>query len=592
MKILKLLNKVFLSIFIFSFLYIGNVSSENQPVDIWNIDKSETNKNNNNKDLNQEDQKTDTNRISITDNLKVEPQDVITEIELDQNFNSKKIKIYGLYDPEDFGLNINMWSNSNGDQLKNIFAKLQKMDLSKDAKDLMNISLLTNAHHPKKNITEEEFIEIKTEWLIKNSDLDLIEKYIIKNQIFNSHSKLAKHLVDQHLANANIKKICEIFSKNQEPISDEYLSKFNIYCLVSEERNEEAQLILDLKKELGFKDEYFEKKISYLLGYTEKIDRTISEKSILDFHLAHKTNPEFFFEPKENTNKIIWKYLSSFNLLSSSKEIDISELDKIATLEKATHDKNYSEVDLFELYKRFQFNFNQLLNVREFLKSLSNIEARALIYQKILLESEDIERLKLLKILKDSFKKDNLENAFDIELKKFLDVMDPTNIPDNLTSFYYTNIEINKNEEKKVKFNKDVMHQSKLLNYFEGNYSKPKIEKDVQNFLKKIKKNKKYSFSKKDQIFIESLKSDGIQIPKKYDDLFKTNQSEIPSDIQIMINNDEKGTALLRIVEVIGQDNIDRIDDDTIYFIIFTLNQLNIDQIRNKILLQVLPLKV
>ena len=59
-----------------------------------------------------------------------------------------------------------------------------------------------------------------------------------------------------------------------------------------------------------------------------------------------------------------------------------------------------------------------------------------------------------------------------------------------------------------------------------------------------------------------------------------------------MINNDEKGTALLRIVEVIGQDNIDRIDDDTIYFIIYTLNQLNIDQIRNKILLQVLPLKV
>jgi len=45
-------------------------------------------------------------------------------------------------------------------------------------------------------------------------------------------------------------------------------------------------------------------------------------------------------------------------------------------------------------------------------------------------------------------------------------------------------------------------------------------------------------------------------------------------------------------VEVIGQDNLDRIDDDTIYFIIATLNQLNIDQIRNEILLKVLPLKV
>ena len=59
-----------------------------------------------------------------------------------------------------------------------------------------------------------------------------------------------------------------------------------------------------------------------------------------------------------------------------------------------------------------------------------------------------------------------------------------------------------------------------------------------------------------------------------------------------MINNDEKGAALLRIIEVIGQDDLDRMDDDTIYFIIATLNQLNIDQIRNEILLKVLPLKV
>ena len=59
-----------------------------------------------------------------------------------------------------------------------------------------------------------------------------------------------------------------------------------------------------------------------------------------------------------------------------------------------------------------------------------------------------------------------------------------------------------------------------------------------------------------------------------------------------MINNDEKGAALLRIIEVIGQDDLDRIDDDTMYFIIATLNQLNIDKIRNDILLKVLPLKV
>ena len=135
------------------------------------------------------------------------------------------------------------------------------------------------------------------------------------------------------------------------------------------------------------------------------------------------------------------------------------------------------------------------------------------------------------------------------------------------------------------------MYQSKLINYFNGDYAKSKIEKDVDNFLKKIRKNKKYSFSKKDIIFLESLKSDGIKISNKFDDLYVINDSEIPTDIQVMINNNEIGAAMLRIVEVIGSDRLERMDEDTIYFIVSTLNQLNIDFIRNHILLKVLPLK-
>ena len=117
-------------------------------------------------------------------------------------------------------------------------------------------------------------------------------------------------------------------------------------------------------------------------------------------------------------------------------------------------------------------------------------------------------------------------------------------------------------------------------------------EKDINNFLKRVKKNKKYTLTVKDQIFLDSLRFDGIEIDKKYNDLFQSDISTIPTDIQVMINNNEKGAALLRIVEVIGQDELESIDDETISFIISTLNQLNIDIIRNKILLKVLPLKV
>jgi len=591
MKISRLLSKKNFSI-IFIILIGFNSYAEDKPVDIWNLDKKQTEENistTNNSTDNKIKEEIVINESSIYKSQNKKNED---EIRLDQDLTSSKVKIIGLYDPEDYGLDIDMWLNSDGDQLKNLISKLNKIKLSDDASEIVNISMLTNAYYPKKNISNEEFLKFKSDWLIKNSNLDLIEKFLVNNEIIDVDYKLTKFLVDQYLSNAEIEKACNIFLNNSTPIENEYLSKFNIFCLINANRKNEAQLILDLKREQGFKNKYFETKINFLLGYTSKIDESISEKTLLDFHLAHKANPKFTFEPTENTDKIIWKYLSSFNLLNTFQEIQISELEKISMIEKAVHNKNYPEKDLLQLYKRFQFNINQLLNAEKTYKLLSNIEARALIYQKILLESEMVEKFKLLKILKDLFKNDNLDQAFDIELKKFLKDVDPTEIPDNLTSFYYTNIKIQDDQDKKIKFNNNILHQSKLVNYFNGDFTKSRITKDINNFLKKIKKDKKYLLSKRDIIFIESLKADGIEISEKYNDLYKVDNSEIPTDIQVMINNNEKGTALLRIAEVIGQDKVERMDEDTIYFIITTLNQLNIGLIRNKILLKVLPLKV
>ena len=103
-----------------------------------------------------------------------------------------------------------------------------------------------------------------------------------------------------------------IFEKSKTSPADEYLFKFKLYCLINSDQKEQAQLIYDLRKELGFEDEYFEKKINYLLDLTEEMPEEISENSILDFHLAHRTNPNFTFEPNQNTSKIICLILSFF----------------------------------------------------------------------------------------------------------------------------------------------------------------------------------------------------------------------------------------------------------------------------------------
>ena len=590
MKILKLLNKTYLSILIIFFFSIVNSYSENEPVDIWNIDKEQIKENSESKEL-----------ISITESRpEIEKIDVFNmqindssdSIKVDETLNSKEIKIIGLYDPEDFGLKIDMWSNSNGDQLKYLFSNLDKIKLSKDASELMNIVLLTNAHFPNKNISKKEFLKIKSDWLIRHNNLELIEEYLVKNDILNLQPKLSKHLVDEYLSNAEIDKACKIFLDNSEPIENNYLAKFNIYCLINNGKRDQAQLVFDLKKELGFKDKYFENKLNYLFGYTNEIDKTVSEKSILEFHLAHKTNPEFSFEPKEKTNRLIWKYLAASNLLYQTNEIDLDELEKIQLIEYATHNKNYLEDDLFQIYKRFQFTIDQFLNVKTVFKSLANIERRALLYQSVLLESDTNKKIELMKLLKEAFIKDKIGNAFEEKLKDLLQDIELDQISSKHTSFYLENINTDEKKQTKIKYNDDLLHQSKLIKYFVGEYNQTKIEKDLNNFLKKIKKDKKYSISKKDIILIESLKSDGIKIDKKYDNLYKILDSEMPTDIQVMVNNNESASTILRIIEVIGQDELSTLDEDTLFFIISALNQLNIDSIRNKILLKVLPLKV
>jgi len=590
MKILKLLNKTYFSILIIFFFSIVNSLSQDEPVDIWNIDKEQIKENSENKELiSNTESEIETEKIDV---FNMQTKDRSDSIKVDESLNSKEIKIIGLYDPEDFGLTIDMWSNSNGDQLKYLFSNLAKINLSRDASELMNIVLLTNAYYPKKNISEKDFLKIKSDWLMKHDNLELIEEYLIKNDILNFHPKLSKYLIDKYLSESNLNKACKIFLNNSEPIKDNYLSKFNIYCLINNGKKDEAQLIFDLKKELGFNEQYFENKLNYLFGYTNEIDKTISEKSILDFHLAHKTNPEFSFEPKENTNPLIWKYLAASNLLYQTNEIDLDELEKIELIEFATHNKNYLEDDLFQIYKRFQFTIDQFLNVKSVFKSLTNIESRALLYQTVLLESDINKKIELMKLLKEVFIKDKIGNAFEEKLKDLLQDIELDQISSKHTSFYLENINNDENKQTKIKYNDDLLHQSKLIKYFNNDYNQTKIEKDLNNFLKKIKKDKKYSISKKDIILIESLKSDGIKIDKKYDNLYKILDSEMPTDIQVMINNNESASTIFRIIEVIGQDELSTLDEDTLFFIISALNQLNIDSIRNKILLKVLPLKV
>ncbi len=585
MKFLKLLNKKILLILIF-FFWSQNIYSV-EPVDIWNLEIKP------NKNQVQEDNKIEIDDSLPSSDLKTNSPDInkikINEVEIELN---EKLNISGIYDPSENNLSIEMWKNSNGKKILEIINKVQNINLSDEATEILNIALLTNSYFPKNNISREDFLDIKSNWLIKQNNLSFIESYLEKNKSLENQTELIIYYLDYYLSRADLANSCKIFDKTNKIFFDDYISKFNIYCLINLDKKEEAVLQFDLLKETGFEDEFFEKLFLYLMNYIEDSGSQISEKSLLDFHLSHRTNSEFIFEPNLKTSKLIWKYLFSSNLLVNVDDIDLENQEKILTIEKATHDKNYEEARLFNLYKRFLFNINQLLTVKETYKLLPNYKARALLYQSILLNKKSSERIELIQILKDLFEEDAITYAFDTQLVKFLKEIEKSEIPSNYTNFYSLYLKDNQKNKKKIKFDNKIIHQSKLLNFFIEKNNANNTKKELENILKKVKKNKKYFFSIKDSILLESLKSDGIKIPKKYKNIYEPHPVNIPYDIQILINNNEIGLVLLRLAEIIGEDEVSDMDTETLYFIIEILNQLNIDDLRNKILLKILPLKV
>ena len=588
MKILRLLNKKNFIFFLF-FAFLNN-SIANEPVDIWNIDKTKNVSENSNQndvlvseEISQED-------ISVFDLNNKNVKNNENEVLLENNFTDK-ISLYGLYDPDENNLSIEMWNESDGIEIKRIFNKIFSQNLSQDALDILKVALLTNSNTPNQNIKKEEFYNFQKNFLLKNKDLELIKLFVEKNTDFVFLDDLINYYANYYLAEANIKKSCEIFdSINGITFKDNYTSKLKIYCLVNSNKFDQAMLIYDLKKEIGFKDDFFERKIFKLIGF-EAESNEISDKNLLDFHLSHRVVKNFEYTPGDETSKDVWKYLSSSNLLEKVENIDLEDIEKINLIEKAVHDGNYNEKDLFSLYTRYQFNFNQLLSAKENYKTLDRSSQRALIYQKMLLTIEPNEKINLAQLLKNLFETDNLSNAFYVELSKILFSIDKSKITSDLVSFYENNIINDETEIKKIKYNNKIIHQSKLLNYFVEKKEISKIEKETNDILKSILRDKKYIITTNDEILLESLKYDGVKILKKYSDKYSSTAS-IPPDIQAKINNRDLGLILLRIAEIIGNDKLENLGSETLNFILITLNQLDLDTIRDKIILKTLPIRV
>ena len=65
----------------------------------------------------------------------------------------------------------------------------------------------------------------------------------------------------------------------------------------------------------------------------------------------------------------------------------------------------------------------------------------------------------------------------------------------------------------------------------------------------------------------------------------------IPTNIDSLVDNGEIGMLMFKLVEIIGSDDVENLDPETLYFIVNLLNKAKIKKIRNQILNLTLPLR-
>jgi len=575
------LNKLSKITFLFIFLIVFSVSSnaEDEPIDIWkNQENNLENKN-----------KTGQEEITIESPIVSSEVNKITISINEQQLDTSSLNIVGLFDPEENDFALDMWSNSDGKDIIKILKRINKIKLSKFSEDLLLKILFTNAYAPKNNLTSEEFLKIKINWLIKKRRFKDLENLLRINPQVGKETKAIKSLVNEYLASSDIKSACEKVNFINKDIQNNYLDKFLIYCLIKDDRKDEALLNFDLLKERGFKDKFFEEKINYLLGVSEKTSQKILDDNLLNFYISHITSENFEYQPDEKTNKYIWRYLSSSNLVKIN---NLENEEIILMYEKAASEGSFQTEEIFNIYRQILFNVNQLMNAKEVYKNMPSYKARALIYQSILL-SDDIEKkLYFAFLLKGLFVKDKLFYVYEEELSNILKSIDSKKIPEYYEDIVKQNLEKSFDATKKIKFDNEIIHKSKILKHFlEGGKKVKKTEKDFKNVYKKIKRNKKYFISIKDIIVLESLEVDGVTLPKDFNYNKLSAELTIPKNLEDLVNQNQLGLVMLKIVEIIGEDKITDLDPETIYFINRILNQLNLKKIRNNILIAALPLR-
>ena len=156
-------------------LFITTLNSE-EKIDIW---KNNENKETSNVDKPKPDQKLNQNKFENPNKIN---QKQTIKIEDNPLSSSNEVKIFGVYDPEDFNFDLNMWTSTSAEDVRSSIKRLKRIELSETSKDILE-KILLSFSYPPDGMTDEEFVYLKINWLIENDRINTIEDFKTKSGI-------------------------------------------------------------------------------------------------------------------------------------------------------------------------------------------------------------------------------------------------------------------------------------------------------------------------------------------------------------------------------------------------------------------------
>lgn len=550
-SLLKLSKRILiLSIFVSSSSLVLS-----EPKDIWKQSQEITIKENQNKKI--ENSENNLNKDLPQTTFDKEKLNLsVNEISQSEEINDQEL-IFGLYEPEDTKINLNFWSDVDNNLYSRVFETL----LNKEKNSLVAVSEKVLFSKSNINVFEdkgERHLSFIADWLINNQKMKLIDQVIDQNKIINKNAKLLKFLFTHYLSLGQIDKACSYTKLMTVDVQSIDLEKYKIFCLINNKKIKQAQSQLELTRETSSLDNFFVGKVNFLTGISDQ-KSDINFDNVFYTHLTLITNDSLelkynnFSKSKELRNYFFKSNLANKLLDDAMKDTSPDKKkelnDLVIFLERSVNEDLYPYEKILDIYKKYNFSFNQLFQVEDAVKNLRRPESHAILYQAMLLAQKPDIKLKILNNFKDKLTVNGLEKiaepVYYLELEKIYST-NPDLIDQKIVE-KIKNFKISE-ENKDKSFNNNYFFSSEIKKLLDKKLTK-KDKKKILNLLgdfdKKIKE-KSYKLTNKDIALINILNVKKIDLPKSMSDVIYNKEIYIPNEIFNSIEKKLNDEAILK----------------------------------------------